>query len=94
MNEGVSAGLRQTPHAVIVQILALASACLVLIGLATPFAAVALLLCEVWIALSNLTQWPLATALGGVALALAMLGPGAISIDARLFGRKQIDFYS
>jgi hypothetical protein len=28
---------------------------------------------------------------GAVAAALAMLGPGACSIDARLFGRKRIE---
>jgi len=64
---------------------------LLLIGLATPFAAVALSLCEAWIVFSNLAQWPVASALGGIAFALAMLGPGSMSIDARLFGRKHID---
>ncbi len=30
--------------------------------------------------------------LGALGLSLSMIGPGAWSIDARLFGRKQIDF--
>ena len=30
--------------------------------------------------------------LGGLGLGLSMLGPGAWSLDARLFGRKQITF--
>jgi hypothetical protein len=29
--------------------------------------------------------------LAGLGLALAMLGPGVSSLDARLFGRKRID---
>ncbi len=93
--EGVSAGIRPTPYpGAVLQVLTLASACFVLIGLATPFAAVALSMCELWMALSKCIQWPLAIALGGVALALAMLGPGSMSVDARLFGRRHIDYYS
>lgn len=70
---------------------ALACAFLLLIGLATPYAAIAMSVCEVWIVLSASLQWPLASALGGIAVALAMLGPGSVSIDALLFGRKRFD---
>lgn len=95
IHEGVSAGFIPPSQAVVVlQVIWFVSACLVLIGLATPFAAVALSLCGLWMALSRFIQWPLAIALGGVALALAMLGPGSMSIDAVLFGRKHIDYDS
>ena len=51
---------------------------------------------KVWIACSRFFShsgdpWiPIATAVLGAIL--AMVGPGAWSIDARLFGRKHIDF--
>jgi uncharacterized membrane protein YphA (DoxX/SURF4 family) len=49
---------------------------------------------EVWIAVSSQfwqsgDWYPIMLAALGVAL--AMLGPGACSIDARLFGRKHIE---
>jgi len=89
---GVVAVFRSGPYAVLIQqIVAMICAFLLLIGLATPLAAIALSFCEVWIVLANRAQWPVAIALGGIAFALAMLGPGSISIDARLFGRKRID---
>ena len=62
----------------------------VLAGLWTPVAGVLVAAVEVWIALSGAgdpwTSFMLA-ALGGT---LAMIGPGAWSIDAQLFGRKHI----
>ena len=66
-------------------------ACLVLVGLATPLAAIALSICETLTAFGKPVLWPVAVALIGGAAALAMLGPGCISIDARLYGRKRID---
>ena len=60
-------------------------------GLFTPFAAVAAAAIEAWFAFSHPEfNWP-QMALAGLSLSLAMIGPGAWSIDARLFGRKQID---
>ena len=65
-------------------------AALLVVGLWTPFAAVA-------VAAIHLGILSVAQGLGGasvagsaVGLALAMLGPGAWSLDARLFGRKRI----
>jgi uncharacterized membrane protein YphA (DoxX/SURF4 family) len=90
--ESIAAGYKLIPYAIFMQpILARICAFLVLIGLGTPLAAIALSSCEVWMIFSNRVQWPVAIALGGVSAALAMLGPGSISIDARLFGRKRID---
>jgi hypothetical protein len=43
---------------------------------------------EIFLVLGNLWIYIL---LGTLGAALAMLGPGAWSIDARLFGRKYID---
>lgn len=66
----------------------------------------ALLLVGLWTPMAGLLQFVLELAsgftrgafgfnqllLGALGLSLCMIGPGAWSIDARLFGRKQIDF--
>lgn len=93
--ESLAAGFRPLPGLLILpQITALVCAALTLIGLATPFAAIALALSEMWMLTSNAIEWPVALSLSGVALSLSMLGPGAISVDAHLFGRKRIDYRS
>ena len=64
---------------------------LLLIGLWTPIVGVLIAVVELWIAVTHIGDpWiPIMLAtLGGSA---AMIGPGAWSIDARLFGRKRID---
>jgi len=66
-------------------------ALLLLAGLWTPVAGVLVGMIELWIAFFQPGDpWPplLVASLG---LGLAMLGPGAWSIDARLCGRKRID---
>jgi uncharacterized membrane protein YphA (DoxX/SURF4 family) len=91
-NEGIGTQFIVIPYPIFIQqILALICAFLVLIGLGTPLAAIALSSLEVWMMFSNRVQWPVAIALAGIGIALAMLGPGSTSIDARLFGRKRID---
>lgn len=91
-HESLAAGFGLIPYPIFMQqILAMICAFLLLIGLGTPLAAIALSSFEVWMMFSNRVQWPVAIALGGVGIALAMLGPGSISIDARFFGRKRID---
>jgi len=64
---------------------------LILAGLWTPIAAAVAAGVEVWIAFSQPKEMPLALFLAVLAASLAMIGPGAWSVDARLFGRKQID---
>jgi putative oxidoreductase len=63
----------------------------ILLGLWTPFAGILVGLTEGWIFLSRPSgSWiPLIVATLGVTL--AMIGPGAWSVDARLFGRKRIE---
>ena len=64
---------------------------MLIVGLFTPFAGIMAAAVEVWIAFSHPGyRWP-QIGLAGLCLSLAMIGPGAWSIDARLFGRKQID---
>lgn len=69
---------------------ALAVAVLLLLGFGTPFAALGEAVIQVGIMTLERrynSSAVIATALG---LALAMLGPGAWSLDARVFGRKRI----
>ena len=81
---------------VVLQTIGAAVGILVLVGLWTPVAGTLAAIVKVWIALSRILShsgnpWIpiLQTILGAV---LAMVGPGAWSIDARLYGRKRIDF--
>jgi uncharacterized membrane protein YphA (DoxX/SURF4 family) len=45
---------------------------------------------EAWLAFSQPGNQSFAIILAGLATGLAMIGPGAWSIDALLYGRKQI----
>jgi putative oxidoreductase len=72
-------------------ILAAASGAMLVVGLFTPFAGIMAAVVEVWITFPHPEyRWP-QIGLAALCLSLAMIGPGAWSIDARLFGRKQID---
>jgi len=90
-------GIREGPPPLIValQIIGIAAAILLLVGVFTPLAGVLAAAAEAWIAVSRFSShsgdpWvTLAQAI--LAAALAMIGPGAWSIDARLFGRRRID---
>ena len=73
------------------QIIGACAGMFLLVGLWTPIVGTLIALVEVWTALSGVSDpWiPIVLAtLGGTA---AMIGPGAWSIDARLFGRKHIE---
>jgi len=73
------------------QIIGVFAGLLLLVGLGTPVIGGLVAAIELWIAMSQVgNPWIpiLLASLGGTA---AMIGPGAWSIDARLFGRKHID---
>ena len=61
-------------------------------GLWTPLAGVLVTSVEVWIVFSRSGDPWIPFILAALGATLAMVGPGAWSIDARLFGRKHIDF--
>jgi hypothetical protein len=71
-------------------VVAAAAALFLLIGLWTPLAGALMTVAEVCLAIAHpAAAWPhLQFAVLGTALAL--LGPGGCSLDARLFGRKEI----
>jgi uncharacterized membrane protein YphA (DoxX/SURF4 family) len=92
------AGLRGEPQlgGAILHVLSTGAGILMLAGLWTPIAGVLAAVIELWRTLSRhtlshpgdaLTHIMLAT----LAIALVLIGPGAWSVDARLFGWKRID---
>ena len=64
---------------------------LLLAGLWTPFAGTLVALISLWSVFSRQTEWPYCAIVGILGIALALLGPGAWSIDARRFGWKRIE---
>lgn len=75
----------------ILGLLAIADGALIVVGLWTPIAGclvVAISLFGILVRQENLCPCIL---LGAMGAALAMVGPGALSMDARLFGWKRID---
>ena len=91
------ADLRQAPPlaTVVLQIIGIGAGILLLIGLWTPVAGALAAIVKVSIAFSPYFShsgdpWiPIIQAVLGAVL--AMVGPGAWSVDARLFGRKRIE---
>lgn len=63
----------------------------VLLGLWTPIVGALVSLIEVWVIVSRVVHPGIPIILATLAASLAMIGPGAWSIDARLFGRKHIE---
>jgi uncharacterized membrane protein YphA (DoxX/SURF4 family) len=92
-----TANLREAPPLTtgVLQIIGVGAGILLLVGLWTPVAGGLAAIVKVLIAFSRYSShsvdpWiPIIQAVLGAAL--AMVGPGAWSIDARLFGRKRID---
>lgn len=64
---------------------------LLLAGLWTPLSGTLIALLEVWITFSFAADPLIHIVLATLGATLAMIGPGAWSIDARLFGRKRIE---
>lgn len=71
-------------------LVAAGAALLLLVGLWTPVAGVLVAVAELGLALSHPAESWTFVHVGTLGAALAMLGPGGWSVDARLFGRKHI----
>jgi len=74
-----------------VDILAIAAASLLFAGLWTPIAGSLVAILGLWRGLSQIGDLWTNVLLGTMGAALALLGPGVWSVDARLFGWKRID---
>jgi uncharacterized membrane protein YphA (DoxX/SURF4 family) len=90
--DGVT-GLMGAPQreSVTLQVIAALAGVFLLAGLWTPIAGALVTVTELWIALTGTNHLRSAILLATMGVALALLGPGARSIDARLFGRKRLD---
>jgi putative oxidoreductase len=89
--EGVTTLLRGVPFApgVFQGFLTLLGV-LLLAGLWTPVVGALVAVASIWEMVSHPALWPPFLPISVMAAALALLGPGAWSIDARLYGWKQI----
>ena len=88
----IRAGLltASSPEPVIVELVTAGAAILLLIGLGTPVAGGLIAVAELGLALSHPADPWTFLHFAVLGAALAMLGPGGCSVDARLFGRKHI----
>ena len=91
VRQGIAGLLTASPPALVIpQFVAAGAAVLLLVGLWTPVAGVLMAAAELCLTFSHpIDPWR-HILLGALGAALAMLGPGAWSVDARLFGRKRI----
>ena len=71
--------------------LAAGAGLLLLAGFWTPVTGVLVAIIELWIAFARPGELSAPLLLGTLGIGLAMLGPGAWSIDARFWGRKRIE---
>ena len=72
------------------RIIGVGAGILLLAGLWTPLVGALIAIVELWIAFSHSADPWIPIFLAVLGASLAMVGPGAWSIDARLFGRKRI----
>lgn len=86
-------GLSEAPQfaSIAPQVIGAGAGILLLVGLCAPVAGALVAIVEVWIAFSRPGDPWIPMMLAALGAALAMVGPGAWSVDARLFGRKHID---
>ena len=72
------------------QLLAASCSALLMVGLWTPIAGLLMAGAELSLLLFHFNSSSMPIVLAALGVALAMIGPGAWSVDARLFGRKRI----
>ena len=64
---------------------------LFLVGLWTPFVGTLIAVVELWVVMTHGSDPWISILLATIGGTSAMLGPGAFSLDARLFGRSHLD---
>jgi putative oxidoreductase len=79
-----------TPVSLTLRFLAAICSALLIIGLWTPVAGLFMAISEMSLLLFPSTSTSMHVVLATLGVALAMIGPGAWSVDARVFGRKRI----
>jgi putative oxidoreductase len=71
-------------------VIAACAGILFLVGLWTPVAGALIAVTELWIAVTHLSDPWISIMLATIGGTSAMLGPGAFSVDARLYGRRHL----
>ena len=79
------------PKSTALQVIAAIAGIFLIVGLWTPIAGAAVTLTELCICFTGTRHLRSTVLLVAIGIALAVLGPGAQSIDALLFGRKRLD---
>lgn len=74
-------------------VLVASAALFLFLGLWTPLAATLVTVIELWNVFSQPGDPRIYILLASISAALALLGPGAWSVDARIFGWKRIDIW-
>ena len=89
----LTTNLGETPafSAVLMQLIAVGAGLLLFLGLWTPIAGAVVAFVELWVLFSRTGDPWMAGILVILGGTLAMIGPGAWSLDALLFGRKHIE---
>lgn len=64
---------------------------LFLVGLWTPLMGILIAIIELWIAVANPSDPWIPLVLATIGATSAMMGPGAFSVDARLYGRRHLE---
>ena len=92
VQQGIAGLVTAPPKTLLIlQLVAACSAALLLVGLWTPVAGVLMAVVELCLVFSHTADPWMHVRVGALGAALAMLGPGAWSADAHLFGRKRIE---
>jgi hypothetical protein len=78
-------------HVTVLSVLGIGAGLLLVVGLWTPVAATLVAAIELWKMYWKLGDPWIYLLLATIAAAIAMLGPGFLSVDARLYGWKRID---
>jgi len=87
--------LREVPHSWLqaIQFVTISVGTLLLAGLWTPVVGALQAMIQLWIVIAQRSDASIHYLLAALGVSLVMLGPGAWSVDARLFGRKRLDIH-
>jgi putative oxidoreductase len=77
-------------HVTLLHVIAAGAGLFLLLGLWTPLAGMIMAISELVMVVSHRADPWICIVLATLGATLAMIGPGAWSIDARLFGRKEV----
>lgn len=80
-----------SPHFSMILLLQLFASVLVVLGLGTPYIGLLVAATQLWLVFSGSPDSWTAIIVCGLGISLAMIGPGAWSMDALLFGRKHVE---